>query len=80
MAIQFEGCNYFRQRLVLSTLSSRPVRITKIREDSEEPGVKGKFWFHQFLVDIHQPTADILYLRSHTLTPSLGTLVQLFGI
>ncbi len=40
--LSFEGCNFFRQRLVLSTLSSRPIKITKIREDSDEPGLKGK--------------------------------------
>ena len=38
----YEGCNYLRQRLVLATLSSRPVKITKIRADSDEPGLKGK--------------------------------------
>ena len=27
---------------MLSTLSCRPVRITKIREDDEDPGIKGK--------------------------------------
>lgn len=40
-SLNFEGCNYFRQRLVLSTLSSKPVRITKIREHSNEPGLRG---------------------------------------
>lgn len=39
--LTYEGCNFFRQRLVLATLSSRPVRITKIREDAEEPGLRG---------------------------------------
>ena len=40
--LTFEGCNFFRQRLVLSTLSCRPVRIIKIRKDDEDPGIKGK--------------------------------------
>lgn len=40
--LKFEGCNFFRQRLVLSTLASKPVRITAIRENSEEPGLKGE--------------------------------------
>ena len=40
--LTFEGCNFFRQRLVLSTLSCRPVRISKIREDDEEIGLRGK--------------------------------------
>ena len=39
--LTYEGCNFFRQRLVLATLSSRPVRITRIREDADEPGLKG---------------------------------------
>lgn len=38
--LEFEGCNYFRQRLVLSTLTSKPVRITKIREGTDQPGIK----------------------------------------
>ena len=40
--LKFEGCNYLRQRLVLSTLTNRPVRITKIRQDTDEPGLRGK--------------------------------------
>ena len=39
--ITFEGSNYFRQRLVLATLSSRSVRIVNIRRNEEEPGLKG---------------------------------------
>lgn len=40
--LTYEGCNFFRQRLVLATLSSRPVRITNIRANTEEPGLRGK--------------------------------------
>ena len=40
--LKYEGCNFLRQRLVLSTLSSRPVRITNIREDADEPGLRGQ--------------------------------------
>jgi len=40
--LTYEGCNFLRQRLVLATLSSRPVRITKLREDADEPGLKGR--------------------------------------
>eukprot|EP00035_Acanthoeca_spectabilis_P020911 m.435246 g.435246 ORF g.435246 m.435246 type:complete len:361 (+) comp17828_c0_seq1:4638-5720(+) len=36
----FEGSDHFRQRLLLSTLSNRPVRFEKIRADSDEPGLK----------------------------------------
>ena len=39
----FEGCNFLRQRLVLSTLSGRSVRIIHIREDSDEPGLNGEY-------------------------------------
>ncbi|XP_064385929.1 RNA 3'-terminal phosphate cyclase-like protein [Halichondria panicea] len=38
--LTFEGCNYFRQRLVLATLSSKAVRITKLRKDEENPGLR----------------------------------------
>lgn len=42
--LTYEGCNFFRQRLVLATLSSRPVRINGIRVDSDEPGLKGVYY------------------------------------
>ncbi|XP_069620344.1 RNA 3'-terminal phosphate cyclase-like protein [Ranitomeya imitator] len=38
--LRFEGCNFFRQRLVLSTLSGRPVRIQGIRVKDESPGIR----------------------------------------
>lgn len=38
--LKYEGSNYFRQRLILSTLSARSVRITKIRHNDVEPGLK----------------------------------------
>lgn len=37
---QYTGCNYFRQRLVLSTLSGIPVRISDIRSAEDEPGLQ----------------------------------------
>ena len=37
----FEGCNFFRQRLVLATLSGRAIKITKIRVDDDYPGLRG---------------------------------------
>ena len=40
--LEFEGSNFFRLRLTFATLSGRPVRITKIREDEPKPGLKGK--------------------------------------
>jgi len=36
----YEGCNFFRQRIVLSTLSGIPVRIVDIRKYEDEPGIK----------------------------------------
>jgi RNA 3'-terminal phosphate cyclase-like protein len=38
--IRFEGCNFLRQRLVLSLLSGRPISITEIRPLAEDPGIK----------------------------------------
>ncbi|KAI8587382.1 RNA 3'-terminal phosphate cyclase domain-containing protein [Geranomyces variabilis] len=34
--LRFEGHNFFRQRLLLATISNRPVRIDKIRADDED--------------------------------------------
>lgn len=36
----FKGSNYLRQRLVLSTLSGKPVRIKEIRSQDDEPGLR----------------------------------------
>ncbi|KAL1426701.1 hypothetical protein MTO96_003300 [Rhipicephalus appendiculatus] len=36
----YSGCNFFRQRLVLSTLSSKPIEIKNIRHKDEEPGLR----------------------------------------
>ena len=40
--INFKGCSHFRQRIICSTLSGKPIRISDIRAKSEEPGIKGK--------------------------------------
>eukprot|EP00088_Acartia_fossae_P070963 TRINITY_DN9629_c0_g1_i2.p1 TRINITY_DN9629_c0_g1~~TRINITY_DN9629_c0_g1_i2.p1 ORF type:complete len:392 (+),score=43.47 TRINITY_DN9629_c0_g1_i2:2-1177(+) len=37
---EYNGCNYLRQRLVLSILASKPVRISKIRYRDDNPGVR----------------------------------------
>ena len=51
--LRYEGCNFLRQRLVLSTLSSRPVRITNIREDADEPGLRGQLLlYHSILSQV----------------------------
>ncbi|XP_016908086.1 RNA 3'-terminal phosphate cyclase-like protein isoform X2 [Apis cerana] len=36
----YEGCNYLRYRLLLSTLSGKPVRITNIRIKDDNPGLR----------------------------------------
>lgn len=46
--LKFEGYNYLRQRLVLATLSGKPVRIEKIRSDDENPGLRGMTWKQHF--------------------------------
>lgn len=38
--LEYEGNNYFRQRLVQSTLSGKSVRISKIRHRDENPGLQ----------------------------------------
>ncbi|XP_031842240.1 RNA terminal phosphate cyclase 1 [Nomia melanderi] len=38
--LTYEGCNYIRYRLLLSTLSGKPVRITDIRIKDDDPGVR----------------------------------------
>ncbi|XP_031462024.1 RNA 3'-terminal phosphate cyclase-like protein [Phasianus colchicus] len=38
--LSFAGCNFLRQRLVLSTLSGRPLKIRKIRAKEEDPGLR----------------------------------------
>ncbi|RUP43445.1 RNA 3'-terminal phosphate cyclase/enolpyruvate transferase [Jimgerdemannia flammicorona] len=38
--LKFEGHNYFRQRLVLATLSGKTLRIDKIRSDDQNPGLR----------------------------------------
>lgn len=38
--LRYEGCGHFRHRLALSTLSGRPLVITRIRADDEEPGLR----------------------------------------
>jgi len=37
---EYAGCNFLRQRLVLSILTAKPVKITKIRYKDDDPGIK----------------------------------------
>jgi len=38
----FQGHQFLRQRLLLSILSGRPIKVEKIRSDHSEPGLKGQ--------------------------------------
>ncbi len=38
--LRFEGSTHFRQRLVCSTLSGRPIRIDNIRGQDQAPGLR----------------------------------------
>nr|SVE75747.1 EOG090X05X4 [Daphnia hispanica] len=38
--LKYEGCNFFRQRLVLATLSCRSVSIVNIRSKENDPGLR----------------------------------------
>ncbi|XP_049751489.1 RNA 3'-terminal phosphate cyclase-like protein isoform X1 [Elephas maximus indicus] len=39
-SLGYAGCNFLRQRLVLATLSGRPVKIRKIRARDDNPGLR----------------------------------------
>lgn len=36
---EYSGANYLRQRLVLATLTSTPVRVSNIRSREDDPGI-----------------------------------------
>ncbi|XP_059213816.1 RNA 3'-terminal phosphate cyclase-like protein [Centropristis striata] len=38
--LDYDGCNFFRQRLVLSTLSGKRVKIKNIRSKDDNPGLR----------------------------------------
>lgn len=40
--LSFEGCNFLRQRLILSTLSGKTVKIKRIRSKDDNPGLRGE--------------------------------------
>lgn len=39
--LTYRGSNFLKQRLVLSTLSGKPVRIVDIRSQDNDPGLRG---------------------------------------
>lgn len=38
--LHFDGSNFFRQRIILSTIFNRPIRISDIRSDGVDPGLR----------------------------------------
>lgn len=38
--LKYKGSNYFRQRLLLSTLSGRAIKIEDIRSTHDDPGLR----------------------------------------
>lgn len=49
--INYSGHQYLRQRLVLSILSGKSVRVEKIRSEDQNPGLRGglHIFFNQLL-------------------------------
>ncbi len=39
--LKFDGAKQFRHRLLLSTLSGKPIVIKDIRNEDENPGLRG---------------------------------------
>ena len=39
--LRFRGCEEFRQRIALSCVSGKPIRVDDIRSDDEAPGLRG---------------------------------------
>lgn len=39
MALRYEGCSQFRQRVVAATLSQKTLRIDEIRNQDDSPGL-----------------------------------------
>lgn len=40
MIFTFSGSAFFRQRILLATLSGKPIKIEHIRSDDENPGLR----------------------------------------
>ena len=39
--LNYEGCNFFKQRIILATLSGKSVKFSKIRQSDINPGFAG---------------------------------------
>ena len=62
MALRYEGCSQFRQRIVAATLSQKNLRIDKIREQDDSPGLHD--FEANFLRLIEKITDGTLCIRS----------------
>lgn len=68
--LTYSGSNFMKQRLILSTLSGKPVRIIDIRNLDQEPGLRGyEISFIRLLdkisngskIDINQTGTSVYY-------------------
>ena len=64
--LKFEGHNYFRQRLVLATLSGKILKIEKIRSNDANPGLRGKFPLFSSLFVVANLTIESCYQGNNT--------------
>lgn len=64
--LQFEGAEGFRQRIILSTLSGKPVVISKIRADIDEDHIGLKDYEISFLKLIEKATNGCTIEINHT--------------
>lgn len=52
-SLTFKGSNFMRQRLVLSVLSGKPIKITDIRRNDNDPGLRGNWNCFEVMVFAH---------------------------
>ena len=50
---KYQGHQYFRQRLTLSILSGKPVRIDRIRSDDKDPGLRGRSFIEALIFHVY---------------------------
>jgi len=55
--ISYNGHQYLRQRLVLSILSGKPVRVDKIRSEDQNPGLRGELRINFLLTPFSRVSA-----------------------
>ena len=67
--IRFSGPEFLRQRLVLSILSGKAVRIDNIRSDDRDPGLRGVSSLWPLLALVFNVLIFFYRLRSQSATP-----------